>query len=68
MQAMDVNLWGAVGLTKAILPSMVDRQEGHVVVIAGAGAGEVTDMGSSHEYLFCFVFLISIFCCWYVFL
>ncbi|CAM9849978.1 unnamed protein product, partial [Laminaria digitata] len=33
--AMDVNLWGAVGLTKAILPSMLDRQEGHVIVIAG---------------------------------
>ena len=32
---------GAVGLTKAILPSMVDRQEGHVVVvIAGEGGAE----------------------------
>lgn len=32
---MEANLWGAVGLTKAVLPSMVDEQEGHVVVIGG---------------------------------
>lgn len=32
---MERNLWGAVGLTKAVLPSMLDQQEGHVVVVGG---------------------------------
>ena len=31
---MEAILWGAVGLTKAVLPSMLDRQEGHIVAIA----------------------------------
>lgn len=32
---MERDLWGAVGLTKAVLPRMVDKQEGHVVYVAG---------------------------------
>lgn len=29
---MEVNFFGAVALTKAVLPSMIERQKGHVVV------------------------------------
>ncbi|CAN0224329.1 unnamed protein product [Pylaiella littoralis] len=35
LEAMSANLWGAVGLTKVLLLSMLDRQEGHVVVFGG---------------------------------
>ncbi|CAM9631285.1 unnamed protein product, partial [Choristocarpus tenellus] len=35
LSVMDTNLWGAVGLAKAVLPSMLDRESGHIVAIAG---------------------------------
>lgn len=31
---MEVNFFGTVGLTKAVLPSMIDRQSGHIIVIS----------------------------------
>ena len=31
---MNINFWGAVALTQAILPRMVDRNSGHIVVIS----------------------------------
>lgn len=31
---MDINFWGAVALTQAILPGMVGRNSGHIVVIS----------------------------------
>lgn len=34
-QAKAACLWGAVGLTKVVLPSMLDRQGGHVVAFGG---------------------------------
>eukprot|EP00904_Undaria_pinnatifida_P005768 jgi/Undpi1/2320/HiC_scaffold_13.g05703.m1 len=38
--ATDLYFGGAVALTKAVLPSMLDAQDGHVVVITGEGGGE----------------------------
>ncbi len=32
---MDDHLWGAAGLTKAVLPGMLDRGAGHVVAFGG---------------------------------
>lgn len=29
---LEVNFFGAIGLTKAVLPSMIDRQQGHIIV------------------------------------
>lgn len=43
---MADNLWGAVGLTKAVLPSMLDNQEGNIVVISSE---EGEGMDSSPE-------------------
>jgi dehydrogenase/reductase SDR family protein 7B len=31
---MEVNYFGAVGLTKAVLPHMLDRRSGHIVVVS----------------------------------
>ena len=31
---MNINFWGAVALTQAVLPGMISRQNGHVVVIS----------------------------------
>jgi short-subunit dehydrogenase len=33
-QVMEVNVFGAVHLTRAVLPSMIDRQRGHVAVVS----------------------------------
>lgn len=33
-QIMEVNFFGAVQLTKAVLPSMLDRRQGHIVVVS----------------------------------
>lgn len=34
-QAMNEHLWGAAGLTKVVLPDMLDRGAGHVVAFGG---------------------------------
>lgn len=34
-QAMNEHLWGAAGLTKVVLPGMLDRGAGHVVAFGG---------------------------------
>jgi len=39
-RVMEINLLGAVQLTKAVLPSMIERQEGHVAVVSSV-AGKV---------------------------
>lgn len=31
---MNINFWGAVALTKAIIPSMISNQSGHIVIIS----------------------------------
>ncbi|MBN3281342.1 DRS7B reductase, partial [Polyodon spathula] len=33
-QVMDINYFGAVALTKALLPSMVQRRSGHIAVVS----------------------------------
>jgi short-subunit dehydrogenase len=33
-QVMEVNVFGAVHLTRAVLPSMIERQRGHVAVVS----------------------------------
>ncbi|CAM9946403.1 unnamed protein product, partial [Ascophyllum nodosum] len=49
VQVMEAILWGAVGLTKAVLPSMLDRQEGHIVAIAEGSSLLRTPEGRSAE-------------------
>lgn len=31
---MNINFWGAVALTKAVMPSMLSNQSGHIVIIS----------------------------------
>lgn len=31
---MNINFWGAVALTKALIPSMISNQSGHIVIIS----------------------------------
>ena len=45
---MEINFFGAVQLTKAVLPSMIDRQEGHVVVVSSVVGKFGTPMRSSY--------------------
>jgi short-subunit dehydrogenase len=43
-----VNFFGAVQLTKAVLPSMLDRQEGHIVVVSSLVGKFGTPLRSSY--------------------
>jgi len=45
---MEVNFFGAVQLTKAVLPSMLDRQEGHIVVVSSLVGKFGTPLRSSY--------------------
>jgi short-subunit dehydrogenase len=45
---MEVNFFGAVQLTKAVLPSMIDRQEGRIVVVSSVVGTFGTPMRSSY--------------------
>lgn len=31
------DVWGPVGITKAVLPSMLQLQRGHIVLVTGGG-------------------------------
>ncbi len=33
-QIMNTNYWGAVALTQALLPSMINRKQGHIIVLS----------------------------------
>lgn len=35
-EIMEINYFGTIGLTKAVLPGMVERKQGHIVVISSA--------------------------------
>jgi dehydrogenase/reductase SDR family member 7B len=45
---MDVNYFGAVALTKAVLPSMVARKSGHLVVLSSLAGKFGTPLRSSY--------------------
>ena len=45
---MEVNFFGAVQLTKAVLPTMIDRQEGHIVVVSSLAGKFGTPLRSSY--------------------
>jgi short-subunit dehydrogenase len=45
---MEVNFFGAVQLTKAVLPSMIERQQGHVVVVSSVVGKFGTPLRSSY--------------------
>jgi len=45
---MEVNFFGAVQLTKAVLPSMVERQQGHIVVVSSVVGKFGTPLRSSY--------------------
>lgn len=45
---LEVNFFGAVQLTKAVLPSMLKRQEGHIVVVSSLVGRFGTPMRSSY--------------------
>lgn len=43
---MEVNFFGAVQLTKAVLPSMLNREQGHIVVVSSV-SGKIGTPGRS---------------------
>jgi len=45
---LEVNFFGAVQLTKAVLPSMIDRQEGHIAVVSSVVGKFGTPLRSSY--------------------
>ena len=45
---MDVNYFGTVVLTKAVLPSMISRREGHIVVISSVAGKLSTPFRSAY--------------------
>jgi len=45
---MEVNFFGAVQLTKAVLPSMIERQNGHIVVVSSLVGRFGTPLRSSY--------------------
>jgi len=45
---LEINFFGAVQLTKAVLPSMIERQEGHIVVVSSLVGKFGTPMRSSY--------------------
>ena len=45
---MEVNFFGAVQLTKAVLPTMIDRQEGHIVAVSSLAGKFGTPLRSSY--------------------
>jgi len=46
---MEVNFFGAVQLTKAVLPSMIERQQGHVAVVSSVVGKFGTPLRSSYS-------------------
>lgn len=47
-KVMEVNFFGAVALTKAVLPSMIERQSGHIVVTSSVMGKFGTRLRSSY--------------------
>lgn len=45
---LEINFFGAVQLTKAVLPSMIERQQGHVVVVSSLVGKFGTPLRSSY--------------------
>ncbi len=45
---MEINFFGAVQLTKAVLPAMINRQQGHVVVVSSLVGKFGTPLRSSY--------------------
>jgi short-subunit dehydrogenase len=45
---MEINFFGAVQLTRAVLPSMIERQQGHVVVVSSLVGKFGTPLRSSY--------------------
>jgi short-subunit dehydrogenase len=45
---MEINFFGTVHLTRAVLPSMIERQEGHVVVVSSLVGKFGTPLRSSY--------------------
>jgi short-subunit dehydrogenase len=46
---LEVNFFGAVQLTKAVLPSMIERQEGHIAVVSSVVGKFGTPLRSSYS-------------------
>lgn len=49
LQAMERNFWAVAGLTKAVLPHMLDEQEGHIIVVGGEEAVLAATEASGHQ-------------------
>lgn len=47
-KVMDINFFGSVALTKAVLPSMIERQSGHIVVTSSVMGKFGTRLRSSY--------------------
>jgi len=45
---METNFFGTIGLTKALLPSMINRKSGHIVVISSVAGKLGTPLRSSY--------------------
>ncbi|MDZ7683351.1 MAG: SDR family oxidoreductase [Fodinibius sp.] len=48
-RVMEINFFGSVALTKAVLPSMIERQSGHIVVTSSVMGKFGTRMRSSYS-------------------
>lgn len=47
-KVMDINFFGSVALTKAVLPSMIERQSGHIIVTSSVMGKFGTRLRSSY--------------------
>jgi 3-oxoacyl-[acyl-carrier protein] reductase len=47
-EAIEINLIGAVNSCRAVLPSMIEKRKGKVILIVGGGSGHVRPYFSAH--------------------